>query len=116
MNDAKDGEKTTPEATKTRVSNEQLLDKIESLTVLIESMHADIEELKVKAGYRDKAVAGKPEKTNFNDDPGPWQKRPVYKTKTEEAVDNYNKLLHESLQKVYTLIIYFLEFPKSKSG
>ena len=65
MNDgAKESEKKQE---KVAVTNEQIYD-------LVLSLKAEIEEMKIKLGSRDKAVE-MPIKTNFNTDPGPWSKK-----------------------------------------
>jgi hypothetical protein len=67
--DAKESAKM--ESTK-RVSNEQLLEKMEELITRIEIVQLDVEELKKRNGFRDKPI-GMPSRQNLNTDPGPWK-------------------------------------------
>lgn len=93
MNDAKESGSA---AKQTRLSNEQLLEKLEKsyekLAASIEAIRADIEVLKVKTGSRDKPVEG-PKKENYNTDPGPWQKKPADPAEVEARVQEYKNNL-----------------------
>lgn len=68
-----------------RVTNEQLLEKLQTLALhidvlqnAIEDLQEDVKELKKRTGFGDSPVTA-PSRTNCNTDPGPWGNTTVLK-------------------------------------
>jgi hypothetical protein len=83
MNDAKDGVKKF-------VSNEQVYTEVMNLYKRLDEIGKDIELIKVRTGFRDTPL-GRPERKNYNTDPGPWKKPPA--PDSEEAKQNQTEYL-----------------------
>jgi len=82
------------ENTKSRVSNEQILEAISKLSADVDTMRADIDRIK---NPKDQVVRGMPEKRNFNDDPGPWTKKvdPVSEEERQAKIAQLNEQIIE---------------------
>lgn len=58
-----------------KVSNAEILAAVKCLRDDFRTLKKDVEEIKLRTGFKDKPVNPIPEKQNYNDDPGPFAAR-----------------------------------------